>query len=216
MKSRQRAVTDLKKTYEQEIGPVDNKSWSEYWNEMEQDGTWVDHIFVQMIAWYMELDLLILTTSSQPENPFIFISGNINNIPAPNSIPPLLLGNYTNVHYQSLLQEYGPMTSRNDQASRSQTVGQMQETEDFIFIQNDQTVTFKNIEGGKYQCPFCKQLFTSISKHINSQQCTIHQLHIDMNEFKSQLDSFREGFRLEMSRKKKTEEQSQTKCRKGT
>jgi hypothetical protein len=81
---------------------------------MALDGTWVDHIFVQMIAWYMELDLLILTTSSQPENPVIFISGNINNIPAPGSIPPLVLGNYTNVHYQSLLPAYGPMTSGNE------------------------------------------------------------------------------------------------------
>ena len=86
MKSSHIAVTDLKRTYEQEIGPIDNKSWSDYWYNMAQDGTWVDHIFLQMVAWYMELDLLILTTSSQPENPLIFISGNINNILAPDSI----------------------------------------------------------------------------------------------------------------------------------
>ena len=93
MRSSHRAVADLKRTYEQDIGPIDNKSWSDYWDGMTKDGTWVDHIFVQMIAWYMELTLLILTTSIQPENPFIFISGNINNIPAHASIPPLLLGN---------------------------------------------------------------------------------------------------------------------------
>ena len=58
MKSRHQAVTDLRKRYEEVIGPVDNKSWSDYWNEMAEDGTWVDHIFVQMIAWFMELDLL--------------------------------------------------------------------------------------------------------------------------------------------------------------
>ena len=202
MKSRHGSVTDLKRTYEQDIGPVDNKSWSDYWYNMAQDGTWVDHIFVQMVAWYMELDLLILTTSSQPENPFIFISGNINNIPAPDSIPPLLLGNYTNVHYQSLLIEYEPNTSGNEQVS-SQTVSQEQKTEEFIFVQNDQAVTFSYFEGGKYQCPFCRQLFTSIIKHLNSQKCTINQLQIDINEFRSQLDSFREGFRLDMSRKQK-------------
>ena len=104
---------------------------------MAQDGTWVDHIFVQMIAWYMELDLLIVTTSSQPDNPFIFISGNINNIPAPDSIPPLLLGNYTNVHYQSLLLETGQMTSGKEQVSRRQIVSQEQKTEEFIFMQNE-------------------------------------------------------------------------------
>jgi hypothetical protein len=68
---------------------------------MANDGTWVDHMFVQVLAWYMELD--ILTTSSQPENPFIVINGNLNNVPQIASGPSLLLGNYTNVHYQSLL-----------------------------------------------------------------------------------------------------------------
>ena len=50
MKSRHQAVADLRTEYEQVIGPVDNKSWSDYWNEMAQDGTWVDHIFIQIIA----------------------------------------------------------------------------------------------------------------------------------------------------------------------
>ena len=123
------AVTDLTRTYEQEIGRVDNKSWSDYWYNMAQDGTWVDHIFIQMVAWYMELDLLILTTSSQPENPFIFISGNIDNILAPDSIPPLLLGNYTNVHYQSLLLAHREMTQGNEQESNGNTVSQEQKHE---------------------------------------------------------------------------------------
>ena len=170
---------------------------------MAQDGTWVDHIFIQMIAWYMELDILILTTSSKPDNPFIFISGNINNIPTFNNRPPLLLGNYTNVHYQSLLPIHGIMGSGNEQKSRLQTVSQEQKTEDFIFIQNDKKVTFRVLEAGKFQCPFCSQVFISIVKHLNNQNCNIYQLHIDTTEFKAQLDLFREGFRLDMSRKRK-------------
>ena len=103
LNSKDQAITNLRVKYEQDIGPAENKSWNEYWNLMGKDGTWVDHIFIQMAAWYMTLDILILTTSSKPENPFIVISGHTNTTHASDSDPPLLLGNYTNVHYQSLL-----------------------------------------------------------------------------------------------------------------
>ena len=76
-KSRHKVITDLKVTYEEEIHQVENKSWTDYWDQMAKDGTWVDHMFVQVLAWYMELDILILTPSSNPENPFIFINGTV-------------------------------------------------------------------------------------------------------------------------------------------
>ena len=64
MKSREKEIVNLRTKYEQEIGPVDKKTWQDYWNWMAQDGTWLDHIFIQMIAWYMDLDIHIITTSS--------------------------------------------------------------------------------------------------------------------------------------------------------
>ena len=103
LKSRHPTIIDFKTKYDQILKQDNQKSWTEYWNEMTQEGTWVDYLFVQVCAWYLELDMLILTTTSTPINPFIFISGNFHNIPASISGPPLLLGNYTNVHYQSLL-----------------------------------------------------------------------------------------------------------------
>ena len=103
LKSRHPTIIDFKKSYDQVLRQDNRKTWTEYWNEMAQDGTWVDYLFVQVCAWYMELDMLILTTSATPTDPFIFISGNFHNIPAPNTGPPMLLGNYTNIHYQSLL-----------------------------------------------------------------------------------------------------------------
>ena len=69
-------------------------------------------------------------------------------------------------------------------------------------MENDKAITFIILEGSKFQCPFCKQLFLSIKKHIGNKNCKINQLNIGINKFKSQLDSFREGFRLELSRKK--------------
>ena len=102
-----KAIDDLKANYNSVIRNIENKSWLEYWQHMAEEGIWVDHLFVQMTAWYFELDIKILTTSSQPPNPYIVISGNVNQIPNFVSGPPLLVGNYTNVHYQSLL----PITS---------------------------------------------------------------------------------------------------------
>ena len=108
----------LKIRYEKEIGPADSKSWEEYWHQIAIDGTWVDHIFIQMTAWYISLDILILTTSSQPPNPFIVIKGKDNDSV---SEPPIILGNYTNVHYQSLLpKQRGIYSSKEEEISKSQ------------------------------------------------------------------------------------------------
>ena len=70
---------------------------------MSREGTWVDSHFVQFTAFYIELDIYIITPSSKPGNPFIKIQGNISNMEIPSPGPKLFLGNYTNVHYQSLL-----------------------------------------------------------------------------------------------------------------
>ena len=96
LKSRLPIITNYKANYEK----VNNLPWSDYWNRMATDKTWVDSHFVQMTAWYIELDILILTSTSKRGNPFIKIQGNMSNMEENAPGPPLLLGNYTNVHYQ--------------------------------------------------------------------------------------------------------------------
>ena len=204
LKSRHKTIADLKKTYVEEIQPVDKQSWTDYWNKMSQDGTWVDHMFVQVTAWYMELDILILTTSSLPNNPFIYINGNLDNDPGVTSGPPLLIGNYTNVHYQSLLQKHGVLHQKMDQKPTHGIVDQeTQKSDDFIYFQNGATITFRILENAKFQCPHCEKPFSSLVKHITNQHCKISHSNIDIKEFKSQFDSYREGYRLEMGRKRK-------------
>ena len=95
-------VNEYKKNYETTLNKTD-RTWKDYWENMEKDGTWVDSIFIQTTAWMIGLDIQILTTSSKPNNPYIFISGNINNPLLKSAGPPMLVGNYTNVHYQSLV-----------------------------------------------------------------------------------------------------------------
>ena len=109
LKCRKKIISDLKRKYEMEIQHLENKTWNEYWTQMAKDGTWVDHMFVQVTAWFLNLDIMILTSSSLPNSPFIFIDGNMNNVPEDMKGPPILLGNYTNVHYQSLIEAKGEM-----------------------------------------------------------------------------------------------------------
>ena len=56
---------------------------------------------------------------------------------------------------------------------------------------------------GKVECPFCRLIFPNIVKHLMSKNCGITQKERNMNEVKNQLDSFKEGYRLEISRTRK-------------
>ena len=119
LKSRKRTISELKRKYEMEIEHVEHKTWNEYWTQMAQDGTWVDHMFVQVTAWFLNLDIMILTSSSLPNSPFIFIDGNMNNVPEDMKGPPILLGNYTNVHYQSLIEAKGEMITETEKTFKT-------------------------------------------------------------------------------------------------
>ena len=172
------SVTELKTKYESELQSVERKSWKDYWNNMAQNGTWVDHMFVQLTAWYMELDILILTTSSKPDAPFIYISGDIDKTGGQKNGPPILLGNYTNVHYQSLLVDQGGNEQIIDEEPTNTKIHAKESdneirNEDFVYIQSGEIVTFKSISNGKFECPGCKKHFASILKHINGGRCKV-------------------------------------------
>ena len=68
---------------------------------------------------------------------------------------------------------------------------------------------------GKLQCPFCNQLFTRIKSHINNQNCKISRLNLDSKELMSQLDSFKEGLRLEISKRRKQRSMAKLLAEKG-
>ena len=103
LKSPHKTISDFKHNCKTILGNGNDKSWKNYWDKMGEIGAWVDSIFVQVTAWYLGLDILILTTSSSIQNPFVRIGGEINSPLEPSLGPPLILGNYSNVHYQSLL-----------------------------------------------------------------------------------------------------------------
>ena len=205
---RYKAIIDLKSKYDEEFFPVENKSWKSYWDEMAKDGTWVNHLFVQVTAWYLGLDIHILTTSASQNSPYIFVYGNLNNTEEPAHGPPLLIGNYTNVHYQSLLPLMNELNARQEQQPgrvNSDKINNQNnpEQDNFMYIHGKEKIAFPNLESQEFVCPYCRAKFARLVTHITSKKCKIKTLNIDATEFKSQFNSFREGFRLEMSRRRK-------------
>ena len=101
--SQHHIIQQFKQSYIDNELPTIGIAWNDYWVAMSQDKVWVDYKFIQGTAWYLNQDVMIVTTRSTPINPYIFISGDMtnNNIPCPGI--PLLIGSQLDQHYQSLL-----------------------------------------------------------------------------------------------------------------
>ena len=85
MKSRHRTIQAYKRRYQQILATVDERSWREYWEVMVRNYEWVDYIFIQSAAWFLGHDIIIVTTTSTEDHPYITISGNFmdEKIPCP-------------------------------------------------------------------------------------------------------------------------------------
>jgi hypothetical protein len=103
VKSKSPRVAMLKTQYEETDGIINGETWNKYWDRMIADKTWVDYWFVQATAWYLQLDMWIVATSSTEANPYIEVSGNLADAGIPSSGPVVTLGTKSNCHYQSLL-----------------------------------------------------------------------------------------------------------------
>jgi hypothetical protein len=96
--SRHETVQEYKRRYTEVLA-----AWREYWNVMLRNYEWVDYIFIQSTAWFLCRDIIIVTTSSTEDHPYITISGNLADERVPCQGIPLIIGTKSNVHYQSLL-----------------------------------------------------------------------------------------------------------------
>ena len=96
--SKSDAIQKYKLEYEEVLASIDKKTWKEYWNVMIRNYEWVDYIFVQSTAWFLNHDILIVTTTCTENRPFITISGNLvdENIPCPGIT--LIIGPKSNIH----------------------------------------------------------------------------------------------------------------------
>ena len=71
MKSKTQRVALFERQYEETDGIVNRENWSQYWERMAIDRTWVDYWFIQATAWYLQLNIWIVATSSTDNIPYI-------------------------------------------------------------------------------------------------------------------------------------------------
>ena len=101
--SKHQTVQQYKRRYTEILAILDNRNWREYWEVMVRNYEWVDYIFIQSAAWFLGHDIIIVTTTSTEEHPYITISGNLVDEYIPCQGIPLTIGSKSNVHFQSLL-----------------------------------------------------------------------------------------------------------------
>ena len=82
--SRHQSIQEYKGRYTEVLAALDNKNWNEYWKVMLRNYEWVDYIFIQSTAWFLKHDIIIVTTSSTEDHPYITISGNLSSHPIDN------------------------------------------------------------------------------------------------------------------------------------
>ena len=71
METDQTCVKAFRQSYMTNEYPLNRINWKDYWFGMCQDKVWVDYKFIQGTAWYLNHDIMLVTTGSTPEIPYI-------------------------------------------------------------------------------------------------------------------------------------------------
>ena len=93
MKSKTQRVQSFRRQYEETDGNVNGETWKQYWERMTTDRSWVDYWFIQATAWYLQMNIWIVATSSTDDSHYIEINGNLGDENAPCNGPIITLGN---------------------------------------------------------------------------------------------------------------------------
>ena len=109
MKTGLAVVRDMKERYERDVQPAGSEeiggkeeTWGDYWQRMLQNQQWSDGIYIQGMAWFLQMDIILVMSTASPDKPYITISGSWDGPGRPTHGGPLILG-YQGVHYQSLV-----------------------------------------------------------------------------------------------------------------
>ena len=70
-------VARFKIRYEESVAIATGETWEQYWRRIVKDQVWVDYIFIQATAWYLQLDIWIVDTGCTEKDPYIRISGTL-------------------------------------------------------------------------------------------------------------------------------------------
>ena len=206
-------AVQFRRNYQNYAAIANNESWDQYWERMSQDREWADYIFIQATAWFLNHDIMIITTSNTDENPVIIVSGNINDESTPCPYATLTIGSKSNIHYQSLLPieafhltEFSissqkqtndaPKTnSKNIKRAREPhhdnvipNIDFEKDTKLFKYRSENTDINFLIRNDGLIQCYYCQKSFKLIVQHIKQkQEC---RANINIEDLKAKLAIF--------------------------
>ena len=178
-----------------QIGMHGVESWETYWgpNHMMGSSVWVDQASVQVTAWFLGMDLLVLSSSSnlKPAAPLWRIFGSFDEI-VDGSRKELLIGTETDIHYQSLLPKESlpfsastvPANSVSLPAKPALALDCFETFPPLAPVKRQQkppkpakttTPSLGVTPGGDQplptQCPACKEDFPQLMRHLRSKAC---------------------------------------------
>ena len=202
---RQKHIEEYKRNYEEILSVSDKRSWAMYWDIMIRNYEWVDQIFVQATAWFLQHDIWIILTSATEKSPHIIIRSNPNE---GNEFKgePLIIGCKSNVHYQSLLPlregvtdsvKCAPYTRMTE--VKADTVKRCENDSNMTIFQyehGNNVTYFEILPDKKIRCPYCNLVFKNIHAHFQRSSCkmsTLNDLTEKLNAFKR--NHFREDMK---------------------
>ena len=170
--SKHSRIHDWISSYENVVMPLENITWTEYWEKVTCNYEWVDSIFIQATAWYLEHDIKIVSTSSTKSKPFILVSGKLLSESLPSNKSDIVLGSNSNVHYQSLLPTDTSLVTN-------------EKMKCFTYSVNGREFNFAFKESKIVKCAFCLKEFKNILRHIQQSKCAVLNIHDFSTKFKA-------------------------------
>lgn len=128
MKTQLRVVTEMKERYVRDVQPAareelggKEETWDGYWKRMLGDKEWSDGIYIQGMAYFLQMDIVLVMSRATPDRPYTIVSGSWDSPDGPTHGGPLILGYLEGRHFQSLL----PLQPIQSRIHTTMTVEQM-------------------------------------------------------------------------------------------
>ena len=101
------------------VAKEESKTWDEYWMCMLIDTEWADGYFIRSAAWYLEMNIQIMDTKCNTDEPYYTIDGDFTGEGCTNI---LYIGYVSEVHYQSLLIDYTRSEASDENVTKEESL----------------------------------------------------------------------------------------------
>ena len=79
-----------------------HESWENFWSRMRRDQEWAEDVVTNALAFFLEVDVLQISDSSNEVHPWQLFPGNRDDVEARLECPAVMIGYLSRLHYVSL------------------------------------------------------------------------------------------------------------------